>query len=108
MAHSFVVVCGIMSLCYCCDRYICKPCIQKIKNNPDIFTPPTTPDSHVIPISPTSSVSSDIESLPSPATMKPDYSSSEDYVDIYNEYRNSIDAVSPSNSQGSRNFSPCV
>ena len=102
MAHSFVIIGGIMCLCYCLDRYICKPCLLKIKNNPDFFTPPTTPDSHVIPISPTGSVCSDIESLPSPATMKPDYSSSEDYVDIYNEYRNSMDVNSPRNSQGSR------
>lgn len=102
MAHSFIGVCGMACVCYCLDRYICKPCLLKIKHNPSFFTPPTTPDSHVIPISPTGSLSSDIESLPSPATMKPDYSSSEDYVDIYNEYRNSMDAVSPSNSQGSR------
>ena len=86
MAHSIVVVCGIMSLCYFCDRYICKPCIAKIKNNPDFFTPPTTPDSHVIPISPASSDITSNDDLPSPATMKPDYSSGEDYVDIYREY----------------------
>jgi hypothetical protein len=105
MAHSFMAVFCIMSLCYCCDRYICKPCIRKIKNDPSIFTPPTTPDSnHSLPYSPSSSVESyDPEDpLPSPATMKPDYSSSEDYIDIYNEYRNSTDVVSPCNSQNSR------
>ena len=99
--YVFTFVFGSATLCLCLDK-ICKKCSKKIQNTSWIFTPPTTPDSHVIPISPTASVCSDIESLPSPATMKPDYSSSEDYVDIYNEYRNSMDVNSPCNSQGSR------
>ena len=89
VAHSFVIVFGIMSLCYCGDRYICKPCIRKIKNNPNIFTPPTTPDSNHPPSCPCSSIESG-SPLPSPATMKPDYSSSEEYIDIYIEYSNNI------------------
>ena len=73
-----------MLTCCICDQVICKPCIKKIKNNPHLFTPQHAPTSP--PISPASSDTSSIDDLPSPATMKPDYSSSEDYIDIYNEY----------------------
>jgi hypothetical protein len=90
VAHTFVIVVGIMGFCFCCDRIVCKKCIHHIKNNPNIFTPPTTPDSnHPPPNSPCSSTESN-SPLPSPATMKPDYSSSEEYIDIYIEYSNNI------------------
>ena len=76
------------------DQYFCKPIIKRLRNNPQIFTPthaPTNP-----PDSPASDTDS-IDDLPSPATMKPDYSSGEDYVDIYREYirSNSHDPESP-------------
>ena len=101
MAHAFVVVAGFMGFCFFCDRCVCKRCIQHIKNNPNIFTPPTTPDSnHPPPNSPCSSIESG-SPLPSPATMKPDYSSSEEYIDIYNEYRYSIEH-NQNNSQGTQ------
>ena len=90
VAHSFVIICGIMGFCYCCDRWVCKPCVRKIKNNPNLFTPPTTPDSNNPPNSPASSIASE-DPLPSPSTMKPDYSSSEDYIDIYIEYSNNME-----------------
>ena len=101
VAHSFLIVAGLIGFCFCCDRCICKRCIQHIKNNPNIFTPPTTPNSnHPPPNSPCSSIESD-SPLPSPATMKPDYSSSEEYIDIYNEYRYSIEH-NQNNSQGTQ------
>jgi hypothetical protein len=80
----WIVIVGI-GTCFCCDRYICKPIIKKLKNNPILFTPthaPTQPP----PNSPANSDTSSTDELPSPATMKPDYSSGEDYVDIYHEY----------------------
>ena len=75
-----------------------------------IFTPPTTPESNRPP-PPTSPTSSDYSTdstdtrtpLPSPATMKPDYSSGEDYIDIYIEYchnNRNIDTPPTHNSQG--------
>ena len=113
VTHSFLFVFSTLAFCFCCDRYVCKNCIWKIKNNPWIFTPPTTPESnHPPPTSPTSSdystdsmnYSSDARTpLPSPATMKPDYSSGEDYIDIYIEYCNNnrnIDTSPTNNSQG--------
>ena len=87
------VVFAIGSCCFI-DQYFCKPIIKRLRNNPQIFTPthaPTNP-----PDSPASDTDS-IDDLPSPATMKPDYSSGEDYVDIYREYirSNSHDPESP-------------
>jgi len=88
--------CCLFFAAFCfCDKCICKPCIKIVKNNPNLFTPPSTPESNQPPPnSPASSNSSsnssyEIDSdydLPSPATMKPDYSSSEEYIDIYIEY----------------------
>jgi len=113
--HSFLFVFGVISFCFCCDRYVCKNCILKIKNNPWIFTPPSTPESNRPP-PPTSPTPSDRSAdyspnalsplpspLPSPATMKPDYSSGEDYVDIYIEYchnNRNIDTSPTNNLQG--------
>ena len=92
--YVFTFIFGSAALCLCLDK-ICKKCSKKIQNTSWIFTPPTTPDSHVHPASPACSIDADEDPLPSPATMKPDYSSSEEYLDIYNEYRNSMDAESP-------------
>ena len=78
---------------------------KKIKNTPWIFTPPHTPDSNRPP--PNSPANSDCsteshDALPSPSTMKPDYSSGEDYYDIYMEYleNNNRETASPTNNQG--------
>ena len=82
--YAFWIVLFAIGSCCCIDQLICKPCIKKIKNNPRLFTPTHTPTQP--PNSPASSDTSSIEDLPSPATMKPDYSSGEDYIDIYREY----------------------
>ena len=78
------VVFAIGSCCFI-DQYFCKPIIKKLRNNPRLFTPSHTP-TQPPPNSPASSDTSSIDELPSPATMKPDYSSGEDYLDIYQEY----------------------
>ena len=80
--------------------------VKKIKNTPWIFTPPNTPESNRPP--PNSPANSDYSAeshdpLPSPSTMKPDYSSSEEYIDIYMEYHEKNqngDTASPTNNQG--------
>jgi hypothetical protein len=86
--NLFLIMIGICGTMYCCEHIISK-CVKKIKNTPWIFTPPHTPESNRPP--PNSPANSDYsieshETLPSPSTMKPDYSSSEDYIDIYMEY----------------------
>lgn len=96
-AQTIFIFFACLAACAFCDKYVCPRCIRKIKNNPWIFTPPTTPENNNQP-PPNSPASSDYSTesidystdsrtpLPSPATMKPDYSSGEDYIDIYVEY----------------------
>jgi hypothetical protein len=101
--YVFWAVVGLCGTMYCCDKCLCSKCIKKIKATSWIFTPPNTPESNRPP--PNSPANSDcsIEShdtLPSPSTMKPDYSSSEDYIDIYIEYHENRRTPSPTNNQG--------
>ena len=103
--NLFLALVGICGTMYCCE-YIISKCVKKIKNTPWIFTPPNTPESNRPP--PNSPANSDYSTeshdpLPSPSTMKPDYSSSEEYIDIYMEYHEKNqngDTASPNNNQG--------
>ena len=97
--NIFLVMIGICGAVYCCE-YIISKCAKKIRNTPWIFTPPHTPDSNrPPPNSPANSIDSH-DPLPSPATMKPDYSSGEEYIDIYMEYLEKRDTASSANNQG--------
>ena len=101
----FLILCGICGSMYCFECVLSK-CVKKIKNTPWIFTPPNTPDSNrPPPNSPANSINShdshdSHDPLPSPATMKPDYSSSEDYIDIYMDYCENNNTASPAQNQG--------
>lgn len=103
--NVFLVLIGICGTMICCEHFISK-CVKKIKNTPWIFTPPHTPESNRPP--PNSPANSDCsteshDALPSPSTMKPDYSSGEDYYDIYMEYienNHNRETASPTNNQG--------
>ena len=103
--YAFWIVMFSIATCCCIDQLICKPIIKKIKNNPRLFTPthsPTQPP----PNSPASSDTGSIDELPSPATMKPDYSSGEDYVDIYHEYIRKISNTSNSYENNESSYQP--
>ena len=100
--NMFLILCGICGAMYLCECIISK-CTKKIRNTPWIFTPPHTPDSNrPPPNSPANSIGShdSQDPLPSPATMKPDYSSGEEYIDIYMEYLNKTDTALTIQDQG--------
>ena len=99
--NVFLILVGICGTLYCCE-YIISKCAKKIRNTPWIFTPPHTPDSNrPPPNSPANSINSNDshDPLPSPATMKPDYSSGEEYIDIYMEYLEKNNTALPTQDQ---------
>lgn len=100
--NVFLVLIGICGAMYCCE-YIISKCTKKIRNTPWIFTPPHSPESNrPPPNSPANSIDTheNHDPLPSPATMKPDYSSGEEYIDIYMEYIEKSNTQLPTQNQG--------